>query len=328
MVAAAGITPLVLPTLLGVGPVTTYLLDGEPLTLVDTGPAMLATASALEAALAGQGRRVEDLELLVITHHHHDHFGLAGWIAGRSGARVAAPLRAVDYLTDYDRQRALDTRFRTRALRAHGVPAEVVEVLGELSKVRSAWGAPVTVDIALGDGDELAIGRRSFTVHERPGHSETDIVLLGDDGVLVAGDHLLPDISSNAVFARPLDGSSDGVRRNPALAAYARSLAATRSLDADVVLPGHGAPFRGHRELVDRRVAAVTERAEQIAELLLDRPQTAYELARRLWPRLAATQASLTVSEVLGHVQLLLDDGRVAEADDGAELVRFVARSA
>jgi hypothetical protein len=66
-VAAPGIVPLVLPTLLGVGPVTTYLLEAEPLTLVDTGPAMLQTLRTLERALALHGHRVEDLEQIVVT---------------------------------------------------------------------------------------------------------------------------------------------------------------------------------------------------------------------------------------------------------------------
>jgi uncharacterized protein YycO len=68
-------------------------------------------------------------------------------------------------------------------------------------------------------------------------------------------------------------------------------------------------------------------RADKIHGLLVERPRTAYELAQALWGNVAVTQAYLTLSEVLGHVDLLLDDGRaVEEVRDGVS--RFAATSA
>lgn len=325
----AGIVPLRLPTQLGIGPVTTYLVTGPPLTLVDTGPAMLPTFEALEAGLGAHGVRIEDLERVVVTHHHYDHFGLAGRIAARSGAKIAAPAVAATYLTDYDDARQRDWAFRSAAFRAHGIGDGVSVALGELAAARSAWGAPTPVDLPLAEGDTLDLAGRTFVVHERPGHSESDIVLhAADGGILVAGDHLLPHVSSNATFARPLRDGADGrpdVRRNRALLDYARSLAATREMPIDVVLPGHGAPFTDHRSLVDERLLSLRVRADEILGLLDDRPRSAHELAERIWPGLATTQATLTLSEVLGHVELLLIDERARAQDGDDGVVRFVA---
>src|SRR4051794_21120684 len=95
--------PLPLPH---VGSVNSWLLRGEPTTLVDTGPRDEEALTALEAGLARAGLRGEDLELVLVTHHHVDHTGLAATIARRSGARVAAFERAAAYGAQYDERTA------------------------------------------------------------------------------------------------------------------------------------------------------------------------------------------------------------------------------
>src|SRR5574341_1755566 len=77
-----------IPTPFPVGPVNVYLAEGNPLTLIDTGPKDGAALAALEAGLAQHGRRVEDLRRIVLTHHHADHIGLVARLAARSGAEV------------------------------------------------------------------------------------------------------------------------------------------------------------------------------------------------------------------------------------------------
>src|SRR3954466_7376961 len=83
--------PLPLPH---IGSINAWLLPGDPLTLIDTGPCNDRALTALEAGLRREGVRLEDLELVLVTHHHLDHSGLANTIAARSGARIAAYERA------------------------------------------------------------------------------------------------------------------------------------------------------------------------------------------------------------------------------------------
>ena len=77
-----------------IGSVNIWLLHGAPLTLIDTGPRSDEALSALEAGLGREGLRIEDVELVIPTHHHLDHSGLVATIVARSGARVAAFRRA------------------------------------------------------------------------------------------------------------------------------------------------------------------------------------------------------------------------------------------
>jgi hypothetical protein len=96
-------------------------------------------------------------------------------------------------------------------------------------------------------------------------------------------------------------------------------------MDLELVLAGHGEPIENHRELIDQRFAMHDKRAAKIAGLVSGSPLSAYEIAQTLWGNVAVTQAYLTLSEVLGHVDLLLDDGRVAEVEDDDGVVRFAA---
>src|SRR5205809_3230338 len=84
----AGIHCLRIPTPFAVGRVNCYLIEDEPLTLVDTGPNSGKALDELQRQLADHGRAIADLELLILTHQHIDHLALVEIIAEHSGAEV------------------------------------------------------------------------------------------------------------------------------------------------------------------------------------------------------------------------------------------------
>src|SRR4051795_9978319 len=108
LAADAGIRCMPIPTPFAVGRVNCYLIEDDPLTLVDTGPNSGKALDELEQALAANGRRVEDIELVVITHQHMDHLGLAGIVARRSGAEVAALEALAPWAAAYGQNMAAD----------------------------------------------------------------------------------------------------------------------------------------------------------------------------------------------------------------------------
>src|SRR3954447_12903516 len=107
--------------------VNAWLLRGEPLTLIDTGPYGDESYAALQAGLKDAGVRVQDLELVLVTHHHLDHSGLAATIARDSGARIGALDRAAAYGEHYEERSETDRRFSQALMSHHGVPDAVVE---------------------------------------------------------------------------------------------------------------------------------------------------------------------------------------------------------
>jgi hypothetical protein len=88
------------------------------------------------------------------------------------------------------------------------------------------------------------------------------------------------------------------------------------------VLPGHGEPITDHVALIDERFAHSRRRAEKIHELIAERPRTGHELAQELWGDVAVTQAFLTLSEVIGHVDLLINEGRAREVRENG-VIKF-----
>jgi glyoxylase-like metal-dependent hydrolase (beta-lactamase superfamily II) len=311
----AGIHRIALPTPFLVGRVNCYLIEDEPLTLIDTGPNSGKSLDDLERALAGHGRRIEDLELIVLTHQHMDHLGLLEILARRSGAEVASFHLLGPYLADFSRSAAADDEFAQTVMRRHGVPDDLATVLGSLAAAFRAFGSSGHVSRELRDGDELRFRDRTLKVHHRPGHSPSDTIFSDDDReMLIAGDHLLANISSNPLVSRPLAGGADQPRPR-ALLQYIDSMRLTRELPARLVLSGHGDPILEHAELIDERLRMHRRRADRIVHILDAQPLTAYEIALRMWGNVAVTQAYLTLSEVLGHLDLLVESGQVAERD-------------
>jgi glyoxylase-like metal-dependent hydrolase (beta-lactamase superfamily II) len=303
--------------------VNTYLIDDDPLTLVDAGPNSATSLMALEAGLAEHGRRVEDLERLVVTHQHIDHIGLTQILADRSGAEVCSLDALAPWLARYADGMEDDDAFSQSVMHRHGIPDDVVLALRAVSRGFRAWGASATVTRPLADGSELGFADRTLHVLHRPGHSPSDTVFHDPArGILVAGDHLIKHISSNPLVSRPLAGGRPEDRPK-ALVTYLASLEQTRRMELEVVLAGHGDAFDGHAALIEERVRLHARRAERILRLIADRPRSAYALAQEMWGNIAVTQAYLTLSEVLGHVDLLLADGSVEEREDGSGVVTF-----
>jgi glyoxylase-like metal-dependent hydrolase (beta-lactamase superfamily II) len=302
-----------IPTPFAVGRVNVYLIEDDPLTLVDTGPNSATSFEELTNALAGLGHSLEDLQLVVITHQHIDHLGLVSVVAQRSGAEVAALDVAVPYVENFSQEAQKDDEFARSVMLRNGIPEDVVSALSAVSQAFRAWGSRADVTRVLRDGEEMRFRDRTLRVHHRPGHSPSDTIFHDRErSMLIAADHLLGHISSNPLITRPADGSSE---RPQALVTYLRSLEATREMDVQLVLPGHGDPITDHRTLIDERFALHKRRAEKIHRLITERPRSAYEIAQELWGNIAVTQAYLTLSEVLGHVDLLLNDGRASELE-------------
>jgi len=295
-----------------VGSVNAWLLLGDPITLIDTGPRDDGALAALEAGLRRKRLHVEDIELVLATHHHLDHVGLAATIQRRSGAAVAVLDRMADYAARYSAEVEEDRRFARALMMHHGVPEQVVADTEEFWDYIRATTEDFRADVRLTDGDRVCAGGRSLRVIARPGHSTTDTLFVDErDAIAFAGDHLLATISSNTEICAP-DRAHDGRARSRVR--YLENLERTKTMPLAGLLTGHGAPVTEHARLVDARLRDHRRRCERIVAILDDGPRTAFDIARGLWPqRTVLQQPLLVVWEVIGHLELLLAAGAVAE---------------
>lgn len=325
MTVTADLDPISIP-LEFLGGVNVWLLKGEPLALVDTGPANEAALAVLEQELARRGVSLAEIELVLLTHHHLDHSGLAGTIKQRSGAQIAAHRSTARWGLAYHERVREERRFTLALLAAHGVPADAIAEAGAFFDRIVDQSRPFATDLLLADGDSIRAGDRTLRTVFRPGHSTTDTLFVDEasDDAFV-GDHLLATISSG-VELMPTELPGDERRR--ALLEYLGNLRKTEAMALRSCYPGHGPRIDDHRALIEERIAFHRDRLERIVELVGSGCSTAFEIAGQLWSNeTAETQPVLVTWEVLGHLDVLVNRGTVREQTDEGGLRSYRLRS-
>ena len=277
-----------------------YLLEGDDgWTLVDAGLALPDAVETFAEVVAEQ-----PIARIVITHFHPDHIGGAGAAREASGADVHQGVldyeQCVHVWGNPEWPRVIAAWFV-----GHGVPAEVADELIEVGSLYAPFIRFVEDPAPLREGDTLA----GWKVLELPGHADGHLCLVRD-GVLVAGDHLLPTIS-------PSVGLYPDSRPDP-LGDYLDSLERTAALDLRIALPGHGEPIDDPsaraRELIDHH----RRRLGETAAALDATPRTGYDVSRVLFPDVDTPAARrFAVAETLSHLERLVLEGAAARRDGG-----------
>jgi glyoxylase-like metal-dependent hydrolase (beta-lactamase superfamily II) len=339
LIGTDGVVPLRIGTPFLVGAVNVWLIEDEPLTIVDCGANTASALVELRDRLAERGHALQDVRRIVLTHGHHDHAGLAGPLAALTGAEVVA-LAGLDRLLATGTAAALAEERWCRALmRAHGVPAETVRGWWAARPDATGFASDAPGVIPVVDGDAITFAERTLHVHHRPGHSPSDVVLEDRErGVLIAGDHLLAGHAPVPMVSRPLPGvpagtpdpaglrvGADDAPRVSALLDLRASLRRTLALGADVALTGHGEPVGD----VAANIALRLHEHDRAAEELLDElrrggPATAHELVGRTAPG-GRAHPYFGLCTTLGTLDQLVHEGVAGVApDDGPP--RYEAR--
>jgi glyoxylase-like metal-dependent hydrolase (beta-lactamase superfamily II) len=302
-----GVVRMALPLgIHGVPTVSAYLLRGDGAdTLVDCGiaagvdggdPGPDGTA-AIAAALGVAGSSLDRLERLVVTHAHIDHFGLAGEVVRRSGGELWMHRRTDLDLAKYaEPDEAIDRRMLMLA--DHGLYGpeltESSEGLRDWLPVMPSVGTPSRL---LDGGEQLAAGGRTWEIVHTPGHSPGHVCLWNAaERLLCSGDHLLQIVSPPVTFER-------GFEPDP-MGSYLESLDRVRDLAPELVLPGHGTPFRDGARRAEAIAAGKRRRLSQVRELVADRPRTVAELTADLFgsAQLTGSQRHFVTAEILAYL--------------------------
>lgn len=315
-----GIHTIPVPTPFAVGRVNCYLVEGDPLTLIDAGPRSEKSLQGLEAGVQEAGFRLEEIDLVVATHQHIDHIGQISTVVERSGAQVAAIDISVARLAEFNWGSEQEDQMAVDLMVRYGVPEDIANVLKEVTASFRELGSPVNVNRPFSAGDKITLGSRPYEILYRPGHSPSDTVFWDEERKLMfGGDHLLSHISSNPLLSKPLDGSPG---RTKSLINYRDSLRATAAMPIEIMLSGHGLAITDHASLIEKRLAGQDRRTEKIYKLVAEGHSSPHAVANAIWGDIALTQAYLTLSEVIGHLDILVEDGRVVE-DVGEKFSTF-----
>jgi glyoxylase-like metal-dependent hydrolase (beta-lactamase superfamily II) len=309
--------PVPVPFAQAGGPVNVYLLelaDGDLLE-IDAALETPEALAALEAGFAAAGRRFDEVRRIILTHGHVDHFGAARYIQERHGGLLPVAVHAADRATvadDGPRWRDVEPIFDAYLQRL-GVPATALPEIGVAGEHSLAFNRRISGPTPLMPGEVILTRHLALEVLAMPGHTPGCVCLLDrTHGLLFSGDHLLERVSPNPLMDLGPDGTPQSWKP---LLAYLDSLARTRALDARVILPGHGAPFDGHRALVDTLVGFYARRQAKLRKLLAAGPRTGLELMLGLFGWAEPRDYFLAMSETVANLDALEARGQVVRED-------------
>ncbi|MEO0343844.1 MAG: MBL fold metallo-hydrolase [Pseudomonadota bacterium] len=322
---ADGVFWLRIPLPMALNHVNVYVLDdGDGWCVVDTGYNTNKTKEIWETLLSGafKGKPVTKV---VLTHHHPDHIGLVGWFQAR-GAKLITTRTA--YLMG--RMLTLDVQDRwpeetVNFYRSAGVPQSILEAKANSKPFNfSDMVHPIALGFhRLAEGDEIAIGGRSWQVHTTGGHAPEHLTLWSkDDPIVIAGDQIILGISPNiGVYPTEpeADPVEDWIESCSRLKTYANR--------DQFVLSGHKLPFTGLPKRLDQMIENHHSALERLRIFLTD-PKTAAESFDVLFGRMIGEpEFGLALVEAMAHMNHLWHLGEVTRVMDTNGAYRFQMKS-
>jgi glyoxylase-like metal-dependent hydrolase (beta-lactamase superfamily II) len=291
------------------------LAAGDGIVLFDTGIGGKGRMRQLDLALAQAGFGVEDVQLLVCTHSHTDHYGLAAPItAGAECELWMHPRWEHIRLAADDPVAALEQRLEVA--RQSGVPAAALERYRQLRDDSEIGIDGIRVpDRDLVPGVEVQTDHGAWQVHETPGHAPSHVVLhQPESGMLISGDHLL----GRTVLFFDYGHSPDPVGE------FLTSLDEVEPLEIGLCLPGHGRPFRDAENKIAEARRQVEETREKVRGFLGEGERTAFELvADFLGPdNISAAAGGWVLQIVLSFLDHMAIEGEVV-AIEGTDPQRW-----
>ncbi len=317
------------PTPFPVGDVNCYLIDGEPLTLIDVGPKTDEALQTLTKGVTQTGHELGDIGQIILTHGHVDHTGLAAQIlrerGGPTNDRTPVLIHSADLIrvTDYEgfTKQRMDSYLKIMA--SSGVPSTERPGISQklLTKYYTGLGESVPQARGLEDGDVVRTGIGELKVLWVPGHSQGSICLVSKRNRLVfSGDHVLLDISSNP----SLDFD---VATEITMITHMRSLERMRQLKGYSVLPGHREQITDLAGRLDELAVEYRQKLDKAKSLLDSEPKSVYQISRVIYGEYDAQNMVLALAECQDLLRILQQDGlAVLETNSGIVCARKPGR--
>jgi glyoxylase-like metal-dependent hydrolase (beta-lactamase superfamily II) len=295
-----------------------FVLGQGPLTLIDTGPKFPGSFESLEQQLKSIGFAWRDVERIVVTHGHIDHFGLVVMIRKAAGHDIPCYIHADDLwrLSRGFIEQGMWSEEAEQFSAFAGIPAAAVKQMKQRSDFFKVLCDPVDDALPIQDGDVFRGSDFELRLIHTPGHSPGSCCLFEQEtGVLFSGDTLIKHITPNPFHETNRSRLSDPAYKS--LKAYRLSLQKLEQLPVRATFPAHGECIPDLKKLIEGYRAHHDQRSEQIRKALMDSRRCLYELVREVFPTIKEAEVFLGVSEVFVHLELLIEAGQVVVVDEG-----------
>jgi glyoxylase-like metal-dependent hydrolase (beta-lactamase superfamily II) len=309
--------------------VNAYLLPEERgWTLIDPGLGTAETVDFWLKTLSDCNIQLKEIISIVLTHHHPDHYGMAGWFQQRTGAPVYMSQVALDSAIRLWGDNETFSEELTQAFLQHGMDLELTEDMSKHMKGFRDKVSPQPHDlIILQPGLSLTMGGVEWEMVSGEGHAPGHLSFYDRSRRrLLCGDQVLPDISPNI-------GWMPGGDIDP-LGSYLDSLRAMLSLEVDMAFPGHRDPFPQVKQRIEELLAHHERRLKMMADLMGAVDRSAFEVCELLFGvrlRSNAHQLRFALAETIAHIIQLEKRGVVIRtekktlANSGA-LIRYLRK--
>ncbi|WP_141431811.1 MBL fold metallo-hydrolase [Bacillus sp. 03113] len=294
-----GIAKLSLPTPFPVGDVNIYLVKNEALTLIDVGPNTKEAWFSLENQLKSLNLQLEDIDQVVLTHHHPDHSGLLAKLPATTKVYGHPNNERWIFRTKSFLQQFND--FHQQIFTELGVPVNFAPRVNFL-KDSFIYSCQRSLTGTVKEG-ESPKGLSEWKVIETPGHAQSQICLFREkDGILISGDHLFAHVSSNPLIEPPFPGKKERPRSQ---LDYNKSLKKLLDYSIRKVYSGHGPEVFEVPDLVKERLSREHNRAMKVHSWLEKEAMTAFEICQRLFPNAYESEFHLAISKTVAQLDYL-----------------------
>lgn len=280
-----------------------YLVLDEALTLIDCSSGIGESNASLDRcfALAREEFRIKatlgDVERLIITHGHIDHFGGANHVLDASGAQVAIHALDVSTIRNFEERRIVAAKDLQIFLERSGMPPERVESTLQMNSWSKGLFKPVGVDLVLEEGP---LPDSAFHVYHTPGHCPGQVCLMLDE-LLFTADHVLDRITPHQ--------SPEFITRNMGLGHYFESLKKIRTLEGvRLGLGGHLGDMDDVGQRIDETLAFHQQRLDKTLAACQE-PKNLEEISLALFGKRDSYHVLLAILETGAHVEYLYERG-------------------
>lgn len=291
--------------------VNCFLAEGENgWIVIDAGLHNKETVQRWDQELAG--KTVTDV---LITHYHPDHFGYAGGLQEKTGARLS--MSEIDADAGMSAWKDHTIKAIRESYAAAGIPTTLANKMEVNTEEFIGAVTPYpAIDHHFQEGEYVHIGQYKYEVIFTPGHADGLVTFYNKEkNALLSTDHILPKITPNISYW--FHGNPDP------LDAYLQSLDKIKKLDADLVIPSHGKPFHGANERIEQIKSHHDDRLAETIDAI-QQPGTVYEVCGKLFKKeLTVHEMRFAIGETLAHLEHLRHMGECHREERNGQWIYY-----